>query len=345
MMTNLLTDLENMEIKDKKFRFQNQKAMFTYKTHIDKVAWDTWVKGKIPRTRRVYIAHENGEGDEITPYEHTHIVVDFGEVFQTQNVRYFDWEGIHPHISKIKTSVQWKKACKYICKEDTTVTLVEDDEWSIANDIWRHDSVQAALEKCTSLRDVMPTIALFQQKEVSWGNEINCSIKSLEDMYPWQRQIYDFCYTKPNDRTVYWIYDEGGCQGKTQLIKYMTINDENKVMWIVPSGSTRDIIHMVMEQIKMGWRGDTVMINLSRSATSSSDMGHVYRVIEDLKDGMIYSSKYMGGKMLIPSPHVIVMSNKLPEEHRLSGDRWKVGLIDDEKRLSPCNIKRGESTL
>lgn len=346
---DLLTELET--INESKFRFQNQKVMLTYKTHLNKDDFTAFLRGLVPDLKKIYIAHENGEGDSITPYEHTHSVIDFGKNFQSKNVRIFDFIGIHPNISKITSPRSWKKACKYICKEDKTVVLAEDDNFgfSIAESIWEHSNVQDALRTAQNLRDVMPIIALMGMKKLEWGREIECSIQDIDGMYPWQRKIWDFIAHKPNDRTVYWIGDEGGCKGKTQFIKYCDINCDGKVLWIIPSGSTRDIIHVVMEQINSGWRGDTIMINLSRSATCGSDMSHVYRVIEDLKDGMIFSSKYNGGKLLIPNVHVIVMSNTYPQLERLTGDRWKVGKIDvstlDLIQVTTEEIKKANAAI
>lgn len=337
-MSELVSELDSMN--ESKFYFQNQKCLLTYKTHIDKACLACALGTISNEIKALYIAHETGKDDPITPYEHTHVVVDFGKRVQSRNARFLDFDSIHPHISLIKKPLEWKKACKYICKEDKSVILREEDKFEEGFDIqsvWGHATLEDALTNMSSLRDALPTIALYNVKKQVWGREIECPIKSPEDMYKWQAQIYGTIMTKPNYREVVWIADEEGCKGKTQFIKYCAINHPGKVMWIEPSGTTRDIIHVVMEQIKGGWRGDTVMINLPRSATSGSDMGHVYRVIETLKDGMIYSSKYSGGTMLIPSCHVIVMSNMLPERHRLSADRWCVYTIS-ELELAPVTL-------
>lgn len=343
-MTDLLTELPN--IVESKFRFQNQKAMLTYKTHINKIDFEGFIN-RLKQTKKLYIAHENGLNDPVTPYEHTHVVLDFGEVFQSRNSRIFDFEGIHPHISKITNVNSWRKACQYICKEDKSVILDTGDNFgnSIAEDIWKNKTIQDALTNMTNIKDALATIAVYNQKPLEWGREIQCAIQDEEDMFPWQKSIWTYIHTIPNDRNVYWIADEDGCKGKTQLIKYSAIKEPEKVMWIVPSGTTRDIIHVYMDQINKGWRGDTIMINLSRSATSCSDMAHVYRIIEDIKDGMIFDSKYTGGLLLTPSPHIIVMCNKLPETDRLTSDRWKIGKISPQKELyelPPVTLNRGQ---
>lgn len=235
---DLLVELDKVD--ESKFSFANHKVMLTYKTHLNKDEFTAFLRGLVPDLKKIYIAHENGEGDSITPYEHTHSVIDFGKRFQSKNVRIFDFIGIHPNISKITSPRSWKKACKYICKEDKTVVLAEDDNFgfSIAESVWEHNNVQDALRTAQNLKDVMPIIALMGMKKLEWGREIECSIQDVEGMYPWQRKIWNFINLKPNDRTVYWIGDEGGCKGKTQFIKYCDINCDGKVLWIIPSPCT-----------------------------------------------------------------------------------------------------------
>ena len=140
-MTDLLTDLPILD-SEGSFRFQNQKVLLTYKTHLDKDKFADFItkiaKGAL---KCIYIAHENGKDDPITPYEHTHAVINFGKSIQSRNANFLDFDEIHPHISIIKTPIQWKKACKYICKEDSTVVLEDhDNAWNIT-EVWGHGTV------------------------------------------------------------------------------------------------------------------------------------------------------------------------------------------------------------
>lgn len=49
-----------------------------------------------------------------------------------------------------------------------------------------------------------------------------------------------------------------------------------------------------------------------------------YGVLEELKNGMIYSGKYEGGLCVFRSPHVIVFSNSKPDKNIMSKDRWNI---------------------
>lgn len=344
-MTDFLTELK--EINESKFRFQNQKALFTYKTHIDKDKLREFLFsfGKF----KCYIAHENGEGDSITPYEHTHVVVDFGKALDKKSSRVFDFEGIHPHIRLIVKPIEWKKACKYICKEDKTIELDKKDQLDAdgidIDSIWSKNNVKELMEDCKNLRDVIPLLALYDLKPIEWGRPIKNPIKSEDDMFEWQLDIIKSVKYEPDDRIVNWIYDKNGGKGKTQFIKYCWENEKEKMCWITPNGTQRDIMALFYEELKGGWRGDTIMINLAKSATAASDMCHIYTVIENFKDGTIYTSKYKGGKMMTPSFHVWVYSNMFPDVERLSEDRWNILKIGDKKEFVPVTLKKGAQII
>ena len=55
-----------------------------------------------------------------------------------------------------------------------------------------------------------------------------------------------------------------------------------------------------------------------------------YSLLEELKDGFIFSGKYEGGIREIAIPHIIVMANYLPDTTKLSLDRWKIQELKDE---------------
>ena len=51
----------------------------------------------------------------------------------------------------------WKKACKYITKEDKSVVLANDDEFKDVGSVthvWKNKSLTEALENTTEMRDV-----------------------------------------------------------------------------------------------------------------------------------------------------------------------------------------------
>lgn len=53
-----------------------------------------------------------------------------------------------------------------------------------------------------------------------------------------------------------------------------------------------------------------------------------YGVLEQIKNGVIYSGKYEGGQLFLPKLHLLVFSNDMPDIDEMSKDRWNVRGID-----------------
>lgn len=326
-MTDLLTELPT--IVDTNFRFQNQKALLTYKTHIDKDALTLFLYavGK-DKVKKCYIAHENGANDPVTPYEHTHVVIDFGYAVQSRNARFLDFNGIHPHISKITNAVSWRKACQYICKEDKTVAIDTSDSGNQITDIWRHDTIQGALENMYDLKDALATIAVYKHKPMDLPEaEI-----AEADFYPWQKDMWDKLQKCPTGRKVIWVHDSLGNTGKTRFAKWCCLTHPTKCRMLNNVGRIADFAMNMQNFWNEGWRGNTVFLNLSRSY---SDRTSIYEACEIIADGYITCTKYAGGVVWLPPMHIVVLSNFEPQVDRLSADRWEIFSVE-EKTLDRC---------
>lgn len=335
-LTDLLTTLPTID--ETKFRFQNQKAMLTYTTHIDKDALTAFLYavGK-DKVKRCYIAHENGKGDLITPYEHTHVVIDFGRAVDSTCSRFLDFNGIHPHISKITKPDSWRKACQYICKEDKSVVLHESDKGNAITDVWKHDTIQGALENMGDLRDAMATIAVYRFRPMPLPEaEI-----SENDFYPWQKDMWAKLRFSPTGRKVIWIHDSLGNTGKTRFAKWCCLTHPEKCRMLNNVGRIADFAMNMQNFWNEGWRGNTVFLNLSRSY---SDRTSIYEACEIIADGYITCTKYAGGVVWLPPMHIVVMSNFEPQVDRLSADRWEIFSVE-EKTLGSLRSPGGPVTL
>ena len=63
-----------------------------------------------------------------------------------------------------------------------------------------------------------------------------------------------------------------------------------------------------------------VLLDIPRSAE-----GYInYGVLEQLKNGLLYSGKYEGGKCLFDDVHVVVFANFMPDRSQFSEDRWNI---------------------
>lgn len=167
---------------------------------------------------------------------------------------------------------------------------------------------QAAIEYCT-------------KKETRTG-EIFTNIEfedELEDTLPkelhqWQQDILDLIKEKPNTRKIHWYYDHEGNIGKTTLAKHICIHNKRA---IYVSGKATDIKYAIAT---MKLKPKIVIMDIPRSMEQYVS----YQAIEEIKNGIFFSSKYESGQVLFNTPHFIIFANFHPDMTKLSSDRWVI---------------------
>lgn len=129
----------------------------------------------------------------------------------------------------------------------------------------------------------------------------------------WQHALNERVNAEADDRTVVFVIDEEGNQGKSWLTRYwMTHLDGAQFLSV---GKRDDLAYSVDVQ-------STVFVfDIPR--------GHMqylqYGLLEQLKNRLVYSPKYTSvTKVLKVTPHVIVFCNEHPDMHALSADRYKI---------------------
>lgn len=112
------------------------------------------------------------------------------------------------------------------------------------------------------------------------------------------------------ERQVLWVTDIEGGSGKTFLSKHILAKGN---CFRCTNGKTKDIA--------FAYKGEgTFIMDLSRSLED-----HVnYDVIEQIKNGLIFSSKYESQSKVFAPPKVLILANFKPELTKLSKDRWVV---------------------
>lgn len=133
---------------------------------------------------------------------------------------------------------------------------------------------------------------------------------SIETFHPWQKDLYEHLQGNPDPRKIIWYHDPVGNSGKTAFAKFCAVNLGALVL---NNAKTADIAHCV-DSPKI------VILNLTRTME-----GHInYAALESLKDGLIFSSKYDSKMKIFDPPHVVVMSNFMPNLFSMSEDRWYI---------------------
>lgn len=310
----------------KNFRLQNKKIHLTYKSHIPPEAWLSWLeKIKKIEIESYSIVHE--KGNSVTPYDHTHILIDFGYTFQTRNARYFDWKSpsgdeFHPNIKIVKTAKHWKNVLIYHYKESVPYTNIPKPELeeNPIKEIWKHDSLSnALLSTCSNLKNVGGVIAAFNCKPADYG------IEPTVEWKPWQKEILNEIETTPDSRHIVWYYDPFGNAGKTFIAKHL---GQYKGAFVSTRANAYHVATALDEFIKQNGKDSilVVIFNFSRQQENHK----IYQALEELKDGMMTSEKYKGRTLYFNHPHLICMANYIPDVNSMTKDRWDIRTLQND---------------
>jgi len=132
----------------------------------------------------------------------------------------------------------------------------------------------------------------------------------------WQRDILEI---KNDQRTINWYYEGTGNVGKSYLCKYLALTRNA----IICEGKKTDIFCQVSTMLDNEKLPELIICDIPRTAIDYINYG----ALEQLKNGMLYSGKYEGGRCIFPPPLVICFANTPPNLTALSTDRWNVKLI------------------
>lgn len=127
---------------------------------------------------------------------------------------------------------------------------------------------------------------------------------------PWQADLLALLAADPDDRKVYWVTDIAGGKGKTVLAKHLV--DQCSAFYC-NGGKHTDIVY--------AYAGERVAVfDYVRDSAEYVNYG----AIEQLKNGIMFSSKYESGMKRCANPHVVVFANFHPDQSKLSADRWHI---------------------
>ena len=137
----------------------------------------------------------------------------------------------------------------------------------------------------------------------------------------WQLKLIEYLQKDPDDRKVLWYVDEKGNSGKTFITKYL-----------LTEGDTLRYENGKSADVKYALNGEKIVVfDLSRSQES-----HVnYEVIESVKNGVVFSTKYESKMKVFTTPHVVIMANFAPDETKMSADRWDIRYLNDDDQKMP----------
>lgn len=328
----------------KAYRFSGNMGLVTYKTHLNKAEYTTWLQDKVFKKKKITflrLAHETG--DETTPYLHTHVMFIIERKHDSKNCRWLDYNNIHPNIQIIRN--HWrdiKRAAVYLSKEDKenedlktipdncnklnpfVADKVAEDEDGNAIDnqverVWRAPNLTEACKRVAG-----EDLRLISSVKTAWDmktREVKRYAEEIPD-WDWQVDLMDeICgeSTIKSRRQVIWITNFAGAIGKTTLCRYLAIEEPNKWMYSKHMGNSRDAATTIKGAIDNGWNGHGSIIDIPRCGKNNKEL---YEIIESLKDGYVTTQKYAGQNIPFTRGWTVVFSNWLPIFKNLSMDRW-----------------------
>jgi len=346
--------VEVVEEPGKKFRFQNQYVLLTYKSHLPKEHYIQWFKSMIPTTKFIRLAHEAPDRDPTKcPYRHTHVVADLGLRPNYLDCHKFCYKNpdlpsdkvdrcgrIHCHIKRLPGTTGLADAKAYIGKEDRANADLLEEEVNkgtrMVERIQQATTVNMALKQnLKRLGDAAGIMAIYACRP---SLNPHVRIPDRPDK-PWQVELLEEVEDKdcPDlHRKVFWYVDKRGNTGKSWLSMYLSrakFHENGTFDWLCLSGinDDKECAHQLKEAIDSGFTQKGFIMDLARSFQFCEKF---YKTLEDFKNGEVVSTKYRGGRMHFNAPWLVVFANFWPKVKKMSLDRWDIRRIDPDTEVA-----------
>lgn len=135
----------------------------------------------------------------------------------------------------------------------------------------------------------------------------------ITDYRPYQSILADILNGGPDSRKIYFVVDPHGNSGKSWFAHRYFLSRPDDVQ-ILSAGRRDDLAFAIDERKRV------FLFDLPRSTSEFLQ----YSILEQLKNGLVFSSKYESRMKLVPPSHVVVFMNEYPDMTKLSADRYEV---------------------
>jgi len=156
---------------------------------------------------------------------------------------------------------------------------------------------------------------------------------------PFQDRILKVVKSEPDERKVYWVWEKVGNKGKSFLCRYLNLKYKNVIICDGKKGDVLNSIKAYQESEDYDFTTPMIILmDIPRHYRNDINYG----VLEQLKNGFVYSGKYEGRNMNFLTPHIFCFANFEPHYERWSRDRWLVldinESLEDEESESESEI-------
>lgn len=310
-----------------------------------KIAYDRVMEKYKDKLNSLIISMENHKEEG----KHLHLFIEFKSRFQSKLPEVFDFiADKHPNIQSARSKMN---VIKYVIKDGDYITYnIDPSNYIKENE--QHTKRQskgdfyelAELIKngkysVKEMNDLYPHLFLKYGDHISKYMRFIKNIESMDETEKYYKELYkdivwsDFqqsilnIINSPVDRRkIHWIYDPKGNNGKSFLANYLRLFHN---AYIITGGRSADI-YRHYENNKV------VIYDLPRDYMNENIS--LYSTMECFKNGYILDAKYEGQKKSFIPPHIVVLSNNLPDTDKMSKDRWNIINLEEPSKTSNDTI-------
>lgn len=180
------------------------------------------------------------------------------------------------------------------------------------------DTVENGTLSFKDLRKLHPEVCAKYPRYVEQFVQDNTKSPQPRKLHPlkeWQQELYATLTKAPNDREIIFVVDKKGNGGKSWFVQYFKWRHDETTQILRPTKKT-DMAYTVETHNK---------VFIFDAPRSKQNEYLQYDMLEELKDGLVFSGKYFPVLKRWDHPvHVVVMMNEDPDMTKLSADRYKI---------------------
>ena len=170
--------------------------------------------------------------------------------------------------------------------------------------------------------DMKDAVETYTQHQEDFRDVGNVELK------PWQDELMK--YIIPCDREIFWIVGKDGDEGKSWFQKYVkSVFGTQRVVSGIDIKTSNASIFQALRKCPFV-TADIFLFNIGKSMKKFDEIN--YDVLEKLKDGEAFASKFNSQQLKIRVPNVVmVFSNCPPDFRELAKQRFRVFYINNDK--------------
>ena len=177
------------------------------------------------------------------------------------------------------------------------------------------DAVKGGLQ---SLREVREAHSEVYARHTRWCLEYmqdHAPAKELpnHELRPWQAELKTRLDGEADDRTIEFVVDTEGNQGKTWFAHWYANQCDD--CQVIQPGKKADMAYCL---------DSTIRVLIMDAPRSKQGEFVQYDFLEDVKNGYVFSTKYESRVKQLQRCHVVVLMNEDPDLSKLSVDRYKI---------------------